>query len=88
MSRSKGQRKKKASKANSRKTSDDTQGLSFTGTLKAMNKLLKAYHHEGYLSNLGPGQLPPAIEDFGSLLPLLLISKTKLRRLASNTWIL
>ena len=63
MSRSKGQRKKKASKANSRKTSDDTQGLSFTGTLKAMNKLLKAYHHEGYLSNLGPGQLPPAIED-------------------------
>ena len=62
MGRTRSQRKKR-SKAATKTTPDNEQGLSFSGTLKTMNKLLKAFHHGGYLNSLKPGQLPPAIED-------------------------
>ena len=67
MGRPRSERRKRANKTKSRNLvsspAETVQGFSFSGSLKAMNKLLKAFHHVGYLSALKPGQLPPAIED-------------------------
>ena len=68
MGRNRSQRRKLAKRSVSRKNTDSSpQGtgtnLSFSGSLKIMNKFLKAVHHAGYLNSLKPGQFPPAIED-------------------------